>query len=444
MKKLLKLAVVCLLAAVLVLSLAACGKCRHKETDWVVEKEATCTVVGRKVQKCLKCDAVLDTKDVVENCRYQEGICIYCGEARYGNAYLAYREIELNGTVGYAVTGRGNCSSVRLEIPTHHNGKPVLAIAEGAFREDQAITSLIIGKNVREIGAEAFAGCLQLTTVTFAEHGDIALLGAGAFKECTALTAFAVPSGVLHLPASLFEGCTALVTLALHDGVLTIGENAFLSCDALQYKSENGMQFLGTEGNAYFVLVRVEKTAAAVTIPADVKIVGAGAFSGCTALSAVSLPEGVISLGSYAFSGCRSLAQVDLPDSLTGIGDNAFWGCTALISLTLPDGVRELGAYAFKGCTGLSSLVLSLSLQSIGDFAFLSTAITEIVLPASLERLGACAFSDCKKLSSVTFTTQTGWKIGATTAAGTPIDVSDSGANALALTGEYLTYSWYR
>ena len=445
MKKVLKSAAACLLLAVTVLSLAACGKCRHKETDWVVEKEATCTIVGRKVKKCLSCDEVLDTEDVVENCRYQEGRCIYCGEARYGNQYLGYREITLNGVEGYVVTGRGNCASADLEIPTHHNDKPVLAIGDGAFKDDKTLTSLVVGKNVREIGKEAFSGCVNLGAVTFGENSRAARLGDGAFKGCTALTAFAVPTGVQHLSAYLFDGCMALATLTLHDGMLSLGESALLGCDALQYKSENGMQFLGTEGNAHFLLVSVEKTAFAVTVPSDVKIIGASAFAGCKSLTAVSLPEGVISLSSFAFSGCTLLEDALLPETLTYLGDNAFFGCTSLEALRVPDAVLEIGAYAFKNCTKLSALTLPLSLQSIGEFAFLNTALTEIVLPASLERLGACAFVDCKNLTSVQFTAQTGWKIaenGATV--GTPVDVSNGAENAARLMGEYMSFNWYR
>ena len=60
MKKTLKL--VGVLGAVLlcVLLLASCGECRHKESDWFVEKEATCTIIGQKVLRCLACEADLD------------------------------------------------------------------------------------------------------------------------------------------------------------------------------------------------------------------------------------------------------------------------------------------------------------------------------------------------------------------------------------------------
>lgn len=444
MKKLFKMLAVLLPLLLCLLSLTSCGKCRHKETDWFVEREATCTVIGKKVQKCLKCDEVLDTRDITQGCSYNNGVCMYCGEARYGNKYLSYREIEMDGMVGYEVVGRGNCGSVRLEIPTHHNGKPVLAIAAGAFQNDKIITSLTVGKNVREIGASAFAACINLTSVTFAQGSAVSVLGQGAFKECVALTAFSLPLNVLHIQASLLEGCTALTDITLHSGLLTIGDNALLSCDALEYKTENGMSFLGTADNPYFVLMQVERGALAVSVPADVKIVASGAFSGCTALTEISLPEGVVSLGSYAFSGCALLASVSLPDTLKSIGDNAFWACTSLTALTLPARVTEIGAYAFKGCTALAEITLPTALRSIGEFAFISTAITEIVLPATLEELGACAFSACDSLTSVEFAQQTGWKIRQSATSDMPFDVSNATVNAAALTGAYQTYYWYR
>ena len=444
MRKLLKLLSAVMLVALCLLALAACGKCRHKETAWEIEKEATCTIVGKKVEKCIKCDEVLNTREIFTDCVYVEGVCVYCGEARYGSEALVYRPITLNGIEGYEIVMRGSSTAANLDIPALHNGKPVLSIADSAFQNDNILKSLTLGKNLQKIGERAFANCTQLAEVAFAADCQLQQLGDGAFAQCVALTAFAVPAGVVHLPQSLFDGCRTLAEVTLHDGLLTLGDGVFEGCDVLQTHTEGAGQYLGTANNPYFVLMHIDRAVAAVEIPATVKIVASGAFNGCSELTAVALPEGVLTLGANAFAGCVQLADISLPSTLAVIGDNAFWACSALQALTLPAGVTEIGAYAFKNCSNLSALTLSASLSKIGDYAFLGTAIAELVLPASLEMLGPCAFAGCQNLAAVMFEAQTGWKIGENMTAGTLTDVSDAAANAERLTGEYLSYYWYR
>ena len=49
-----------LLACLLLPLLTSCGECKHKESEWVDEIEATCSVAGTRVKKCTECGAELD------------------------------------------------------------------------------------------------------------------------------------------------------------------------------------------------------------------------------------------------------------------------------------------------------------------------------------------------------------------------------------------------
>ena len=74
----------------------------------------------------------------------------------------------------------------------------------------------------------------------------------------------------------------------------------------------------------------------ALSLPEDLTIIEAEAFSGDKSITAVELPEGVREIWDGAFAN-SSLKEINLPDSLTYIADDAF------------EGVRQLGVRANHG-----------------------------------------------------------------------------------------------
>jgi hypothetical protein len=55
-----------------------------------------------------------------------------------------------------------------VQIPMTHKGLPVSKIEQYAFYKCENLQSVVIGENVTSIGANAFALCKALTSVTFA------------------------------------------------------------------------------------------------------------------------------------------------------------------------------------------------------------------------------------------------------------------------------------
>ena len=58
-------------------------------------------------------------------------------------------------------------------------------------------------------------------------------IGAGAFKNCTALIVIAIPNTVTSIGNSAFYGCSNLTTITIPDTVTSIGEDAFYDCNNL-------------------------------------------------------------------------------------------------------------------------------------------------------------------------------------------------------------------
>lgn len=84
-----------------------------------------------------------------------------------------------------------------------------------------------------------------------------------------------------------------------------------------------------------------------------VRVIGKGAFAGCSGVTDVRVPDTVRVIDDYAFASCTRLAAINLPKGLEKIGEYAFDGCKSLVSLDLPSDVGEVGYCAFPQGTPL-------------------------------------------------------------------------------------------
>ena len=347
------------------------------------------------------------------------------------------------------------------------------------------------------IAQESFYGLYNLATVTFgsAEHPSrLTTIGDEAFCR-SGLTAITIPASVKNTADAIAIGYRAfafadLESLTFEMGgsadtaPLTIGEDAFSSINVetitlparlasftdakgnVTAPLANGRDVFGTyvknfvisgdgktEYTSYDGLVyNADKTELifcpegkneAVTIPASVKKIAAGAFKRCRSLPAVTFAEGSAceEIGDEAFSSCVLLNAIVLPDTVSVIGEEAFMSCSAMTSFTIPAALKSFDTSVLKNCTGLQNLYVSASntlYQSINGVLFskdgktlvyylptrtdTSYAIPEgteeiasgafnsnkylqsVTIPASMKLVGERAFQSCTALATVSFT----------------------------------------
>lgn len=172
----------------------------------------------------------------------------------------------------------------------------VYGIAAYALLNNKRLEVLVLPDTLLTIGAEAFAGCENLLSISFSETSQDIVVNDGAFCGCRSLTA---------LDAS--------------NAVKSIGSNAFAYCEKLRD----------------------------VKLPA---LVGEGAFAGCIHLETVQLSEQMLTIPARCFMGCSSLSVISLPFSLESIEEAAFRNCSSLHMNDLPDATTSIGLYAFSGC----------------------------------------------------------------------------------------------
>jgi BspA type Leucine rich repeat region (6 copies) len=238
-----------------------------------------------------------------------------------------------------------------LAIPATIEGKPVVAIGEGAFNGASKITSISIPATVTSIGPSAFSSCSGLREVNIPQA--ITIIEARTFGFCTNLVNLTIPSGVTRIDEGAFSSCWRLEKAAIPAGVTEIGDGAFAGCAALK----------------------------AIVIPASVHTLGDGAFSS-TGIGTIEIPATVKTIGNYLLAGCYNLRRVDFPMDFTTIGQRMFSGCSRLTRMTIPPTVTRIEKEAFRGCRGLSM----------------------VIIPKQVAEIGNWAFEDCENLESVIFT----------------------------------------
>lgn len=129
-----------------------------------------------------------------------------------------------------------------------------------------------------------------------------------------------------------------------------------------------------------------------LTVPANVRSIGAGAFAACTSLNEIVFHEGVQSIEDGAFGACSALTGVTLPASVTAMGEGVFGGCNAIQSINVAEGSTSL-----RSVNG--------DLYSLDGTRFLQYACgkedTAFAMPDTVTRVDWGAFFGAERLESL-------------------------------------------
>lgn len=304
-------------------------------------------------------------------------------------------------------------------------------IPGNAFQNCNMLTTITFGNDVTQVSGDPIPGCSQLKNLIIADSSNTIKMS-GNYKGSSLEYVYVGRPIVASNTASSkitspFASITSLKTVRLGNGLTSVATDLLKDCSGL------------TE----------------ITIPASVKTIGSGAFSGCTNLQKaifadietlcnitfgdatsnplyyahhlyvnattpssdegeevieLNLPESVTTISSYAFAGCSSFKHVYIPQGVT-VKKGAFSDCSGLQSMTfhtLTTLANCFGTTSFEGSykardvyapEGLTEVtVLS---GEIKDYAFAGfSSLTTINLPQDITKIGYDAFSDCSGLTS--------------------------------------------
>lgn len=384
---------------------------------------------------------------------------------RIADTGYTYKAID-DGTAWALTSARSSVGDVVIE--DDYRGKPVTEIGDGAFRNNQQVTSVKFGEKVNAFGNRVFYNCAALKTVeipdTVSSIGEACFYGCTVLEKadlpaaitvipnytyayCSALSSITISENVKSIDASAFYYCVGIKEIAIPDSVETVGEYAFSRMDALS--SVTVGKGLKSAGNYVFLL---DKSLTSVTFAEEYETLelGTGVFSECTALAECVLPEGTAGIPDLCFDGDEQLETVSLPESIKSVGVNSFrdtpilseqegiayvgnWlvyvpdevksKLTTLTAADFRENVVGIADNAFQsgttsagtayGCTELLTVEFPSSLKYIGEYAFNGCPKLwkmETAKNSLLETVGRSAFRNCGFLSNVSFDNCVGLK----------------------------------
>ena len=329
-----------------------------------------------------------------------------------------------------------NCSKlVDVTIPN-----TVTSIGDHAFSGCVSLMEITIPNSVTSIGAYAFSGeededeeaCVILSNVIFEENSKLVSLGTSVFGNCSDLKTIVIPRNVTNLGTDIFFNCYNLTNVTFEEDsqLSSISSGAFYNCSRLKEivipKNVNrigGVYYDNSYCDYYGAFENCTKLKNVYFEDnSELTSIEAAAFRGCTSLVDFIIPKGVSSIGGVKtkygddefngpFEGCSSLEKLSFEEGsqLKQIKFAAFVGCPNLKSIIIPASVTSIeGISEDDYCCGAFSKEMETiifeddsMLKTIGVAAFKDVSISHIDIPNSVKSIADYAFSGCDNLKSL-------------------------------------------
>ncbi len=253
----------------------------------------------------------------------------------------------------------------------------VTAIGEHAFMSSRGLTGVVIPESVTEIEKSAFAGCPDLTSVTFSGKPAISKIGGKAFLFCKSLEHIEIPASVESIGSYAFEICENLKEVQWAEGskLTTIEDYVFCRtglssvCVPSSATAIKAVAFC-TNPNMTEVLVPAQVTSISEQNPFcyNSQVTSMRVAEGNKVYDSRKGCNAIIETATNTLvAGCRESV---IPASVTAIGRSAFNHCADLTDAALPATIRSIGKYAYMGCTGLKSLYFPSTMKVMADSVF--------------------------------------------------------------------------
>ena len=244
-----------------------------------------------------------------------------------------------------------------------------------------------------------------LTNYHYAYYYSVNINSGSYYYDYYNFWSFNIPSSlkaVTITDANAIGDCafknTSFTSITLNDSISSIGNYAFFGCSSLQdYAIPNNVSTIGQ----YAFCSNASLTE--IYIPDGVTKVEPYTFYGCNKISRLAIGKNVTSIGDYAFYNNALLTKLVIPENTNSIGSYTFANCTEITDINIPDKVTLLGTYVFSGDDKVTSLKIGSGVKTIPSYAFQNcTGLTTITVPDSVTAINEYAFSNCSNLTSIT------------------------------------------
>lgn len=167
-----------------------------------------------------------------------------------------------------------------------------------AVGANNTVTSVVIGKGVKNTGLYAFAGFYALESVTIAK--TVETIDAASFAITPALRNISLPKGLISIDDAAFQ-MSGLKSITIPNTVTSLGVSAFMACESLESITlSNHLTEIKDDTFRYTKLKNI-------VIPTSVTTIGGDAFIFNDGVcESVKIPASVTSIGHQQFgAGCK-------------------------------------------------------------------------------------------------------------------------------------------
>ena len=254
----------------------------------------------------------------------------------------------------------------------------VTTIGSFAFSGCTGLTSVTIPKSLTYIGGRAFSGCTALNAVHISDvaawcaipfldsKGSNPLALAGhLFMNGQEVKDLVIPEGVTSIGAYAFYGCTDLTSVTIPTTLRNVGEEAFdyntslssvhikdlAAWCKIEYGTTTAFPSYATSNPLYCAkhLYINGQEVTDLVIPEEVSTISNFAFKKCEGLTSINIGNSVTSIGEYAFENCPNVRTITIGSAVKSIGKLNFYGCKELLTVySLIEEPFELSDYLFK------------------------------------------------------------------------------------------------
>lgn len=258
------------------------------------------------------------------------------------------------------------------------------------------IDEVVISQGITGIDAFAFYGLTALRTVTFQENNSVREIGAGAFKNCTALSSVQL------------ENCKGLETIGSSSNDADI-DGAFESTALREITIPESLKVIGTKTfNACYSLLNVH-----FEDNCQVNFFGAEAFARCEAMETIDLENCTADKITFnrrdqwsgPFFRCQSLESVIIPGGASGDLSCLFVESLKLKSITFEENtnnISNISQIILKTAVDVLDLTPLKGMGEIGAWQIRGD-MTKVMIPSTVKSLGMQVMSDMKSLDTVEF-----------------------------------------
>ncbi len=244
------------------------------------------------------------------------------------------------------------------------------------YPKGSSTTEYVIPDSVTAIGANTFASCTKLTSITIGN--SVESIGDEAFYYCYNLKNITLPISVGSVGSWAFGSCRNLESISILNPDCSINDKTYTIPSAATIYGYPGStaEAYATKYSRTFVALEVEDEFEVFENFTYEVVDGVVTIIACdkSAEGEVVIPETigeypVTAIGEGAFDGCTLITEIMIPDSVTVISSNTFNGCTALEKV-VASGVETIAGNAFAGCSALDTVITFADSLTVADNAF--------------------------------------------------------------------------